>query len=157
MRRGILVIAGMGIGSLTCISALMGHYVQSLPALGPLLALKQRAHEVYGDRIVTLTWAPDGAGGMLAEQAVRCVFRPLHGPAERTSAQQGFELGQFLLREYPRDRPTRLRYAEVRGVLDPETEWVRVEAPPVAPPGGSGSPPASTGKAGSASPAGGVR
>lgn len=156
MRRGILVIAGMGIGGLTCVSALMGHYVQSLPALGPLLALKQRAREVYGDRIVTLTWAPDGAGGMLAEQAVRCVFRPLHGPAERTPAQQAYELGRFLLREYAGDKP-RLRYAEVRGVLDPEDRWVRVDAAPVAPPGGSGYPPASTGKAGSASPAGGAR
>ena len=156
MRRGILVIAGMGIGGLTGISALMGHYVQSMPALGPLLAIKQRAREVYGDQIVTLTWATGPDGTILAEQALRCVFRPRHGPAERTGAQQAFELGSFLLREYPRDQ-SRLRYAEVRGVLDPETEWVRVDAAPVAPPGGSGYPPASTGKAGSASPAGGVR
>ena len=113
-------MAMIGVGAIVILSMLASHYIASNPALRPMLDLRALMRQTYGDRIVRLHWAPDQLGS-----ALRVVYRPERGPTAKPLERQAREMGGFVLSNWSGTQ--RLSYVEVRGVLEPEDRWQRVE------------------------------
>ena len=147
MRKGLVVMAGIGFGGMAILALLAGHYLDVNPTIRALVDLRTVARDVYGDRLVELTWAPSPAPPPgKSGHGLRAVFRPEYGPNARTREQQAYGLGDWLLTQWgpgSRDVP-RLAFVDVKGITDGELAWTRVtrdDGPGIAPPGESRYPP----------------
>jgi hypothetical protein len=146
VRKGVVVIAGMGVGAMAVLALLAGHYLEANPTIGALVRIRDASRDVWGDRIVELTWAPEPTPGA-AGHGLRVIFRPTYGPNAHTREQQAHELGRWLIAQWgPGNANTpAIAFVDAKGITDGARAWQRItrtdEPGPVAPPNGTGYPP----------------
>ena len=96
MRKGLLLMAVIGFGGIILLTLLMQFMLDLNPTVGAITALRAMARDTWGDRLISLSYAPSPAPGEPG-QGLRAVFRPEVGPRARTREQQANELGDWLL------------------------------------------------------------
>jgi len=145
VRKGVVVIAAMGLGGMAILALLAGHYLEANPMIGSLVRVREAARDTWKDRLVELTWAPEPPPGRVGH-GLRAVFRPSYGPNARPREQQAHELGRWLIAQWGpgSDTVPPLAFVDVKGITDGDGAWQRVTRDPagaIAPPSTTGYPP----------------